>query len=161
MRTLSLQIDHRQVTGQISTIRGSRVRAVNSENARASWSAVTESAESPLWLATARLSRSTRPIPTSKAATALRSVGQSLLLTRIVESWFGFAAERRPRVAVGFSTRWRTQRVGVAERRLNGWQMRPLKRRSATRILTSGNRGLKPAATIIQSLRDTGRKRSV
>ena len=85
----------------------------------------------------------------------------SLLLTRIVESWFGFVAERRPRVAVGFSPRWRTQRVGVAEQRLNGWQMRPLKRRSATRILASGNRGLKPTATVIQSLRDTGRKRSV
>ena len=84
-----------------------------------------------------------------------------LLLTRIVESWFGFVAERRPRVAVGFSPRWRTKRVGVAERRLNGWQMRPLKRRSATRILASGNRGLKPTATVIQSLRDTGRKRSV
>jgi hypothetical protein len=62
-----------------------------------------------------------------------------LLLTRIVESWFGFVAERRPRVAVGFSPRWRTQRIGVAERRLNGGQMRPLKRRSATRILVSGN----------------------
>jgi len=83
------------------------------------------------------------------------------LLIRIVESWFGFVAERRPRVAVGFSPRCRTQRVGVAERRLNGWQMRPLKRRSATRILASGNRGLKPTATVIQSLRDPDRKRSV
>ena len=94
----------------------------------------------------------------TKAPSSLRS---ALLLTRIVESWFGFVAERRPRVAVGFSPRWRTQRVGVAEQRLNGWQMRPLKRRSATRILASGNRGLKPTATVIQSLRDTGRKRSV
>jgi len=53
------------------------------------------------------------------------------------------------------------QAVGVAERRLNGWQTRPLKRRSATRILASGNRGLKPTATVIQSLRDPDRKRSV
>ena len=94
----------------------------------------------------------------TKAPSALRS---ALLLTRIVESWFGFVAGRRPRVAVGFSPRWRTKRVGVAERRLNGWQMRAFKRRSATRILASGNRGLKPTATVIQSLRDTGHMRSV
>jgi hypothetical protein len=51
MSTFSLQIGHRQAAGLISTLQGSRVRPVNSKNARASWSAVTESAESPLWLA--------------------------------------------------------------------------------------------------------------
>ena len=92
-----------------------------------------------------------------QAESVLECGGKRPLLRRIVESWFGFVAERRPRVAVGLSPRWRTQRVDVAERRLNGWQMRPLERRSATRILASGNRGLKPTATVIQSLRDTGR----
>jgi len=120
---------------------------------------VTESAKSPLCSGSAQdFDARRRQCPATESGDSEDSVQ---LLTRIVESWFGFVAERRPRVAVGFSPRWRTKRVGVAERRLNGWQMRPLKRRSATRILASGNRGLKPTATVIQSLRDTGRKRSV
>ena len=49
-------------------------------------------------------------------------------------------------------------RAGVAERRLTDWEVRTLKRRSATRITTTGNRGLKPTATVIKSLRDLGRK---
>ena len=81
----------------------------------------------------------------------------TLLLARIG----GFVAERRPKVAVGFSPRRRTKRAGVAERRLADWQVRTLKRRSATRIAATGNRGLKPPATIIKSLRDMCRERSV
>ena len=94
-------------------------------------------------------------------ALAQSSYEPPVLFIRIVERWFGFVAERRPRSNRGLQPTVEDQTVGVAERRLDGWQRRPLKRRSATRILASGNRGLKPTATVIQSLRDTGRKRSV
>jgi len=82
-----------------------------------------------------------------------------MLLKRIVETEFGFVAERRPRAAVGFSPRRRTKRAGVAERRMTIRNVPQIKRRSATQIPCVGNRGLKPTATVIQSLRDTGRKR--
>jgi len=81
-----------------------------------------------------------------------------LLLTRIVESRFDFVAERRPRVAVGFSPRWRTEWGGVAERRVTGRLERTLKRHSATRVPATAICGLKSTATVIESLRDLGRR---
>jgi len=91
----ALQRSSREASG----IPASRIGMLNSERAPASWSvhppqycyggrAVTESAESPLFLSTASLGRSTKPVRVSKAATALRSVAalQNLADGRAVQA---------------------------------------------------------------------------
>jgi hypothetical protein len=56
-------------------------------------------------------------------------------------------------VAVGFSPRWRDERNGVAERRLNRWVAFDC-RYATDNLLLPPFRGLKPTATIIASLRE-------